>query len=49
MASEVQGSNILYDITVYLKDVEKDPIIRCQIITRIQEVFLTEGHKVLLS
>lgn len=48
-AVELQGSNILYDITVYVKDVETDPIVRSSIITRVQEIFQSEGHKVLLS
>ncbi|MDW5562840.1 MAG: mechanosensitive ion channel family protein [Methanomassiliicoccus sp.] len=48
-AEEIQGPNILYDIIVYTKDVEKDPTVRSQIITRVQEVFQTEGHKVILS
>ncbi len=48
-AVEIQGANILYDITVYTKDVENDPVVRSLIITRLQEIFQTEGHKVILS
>jgi small-conductance mechanosensitive channel len=48
-AVEIQGANILYDIIVYTKDVENDPIIRSSIITKVQEIFQTEGHKVILG
>ena len=48
-AVEIQGANIMYDITVFTKDVEKDAVVRSAIITRVQEVFQTEGHKVIVS
>lgn len=47
-AVEIQGGNILYDITVYTKDVEDDPVVRSSVITRVQEIFQTEGHKVIV-
>jgi len=46
-AVEIQGGNILYDITVYTKDIEDDPVVRSSVITRVQEIFQTEGHKVI--
>jgi small-conductance mechanosensitive channel len=48
-ALEFQGPNILYDINVFVRDVEKEPAVRSSIITRVQEVFQTEGHKVIVS
>lgn len=48
-AVEFQGPNIMYDIIVFTRDVEKEPAVRSSIIIRVQEVFQTEGHKVIVS
>jgi small-conductance mechanosensitive channel len=48
-AVEVRGHNILYEIVVFSKDVQRDPQVRSMIITRVQDIFQTEGHKTLVG
>ena len=48
-AVEVRGHNIMYEIVVFSKDVQRDPQVRSMIITRVQDIFQTEGHKTLVG
>lgn len=48
-AVEVRGKNILYEIVVFSRDVQRDPQVRSMIITRLQDIFQTEGHKTLVG
>ncbi len=47
-AVEIRGHNIMYEIVVFSKDVQRDPMVRSAIITRVQDIFQTEGHKTLV-
>jgi small-conductance mechanosensitive channel len=44
-AVEFRGRNVLYEVVMYIRDVQQDPTVRSAVITRIQDVFQTEGHK----
>jgi small conductance mechanosensitive channel len=46
-AVEFRGRNILYEAVVYIRDVQQDPAVRSAVITRIQDIFQTEGHKLM--
>jgi len=48
-AVDIRGHNIKYELVVFSKDVLKSPQIRSTIITRMQDVFQTEGHRTLVG
>jgi small-conductance mechanosensitive channel len=48
-AVEIRGHNVVYEIVVFSKDVQRDPQVRSAIITQVQDIFQTEGHKTLVG
>ncbi len=47
LADEIKGRVIKYKLTFYTRDVEREAVMRSVVIQHLQEVFHTEGHKVI--
>jgi small-conductance mechanosensitive channel len=48
-AKEFNGHHIVYEVVIFTKDVHKDAQLKSKIITSIQDIFQTEGHKTMVG